>query len=125
MDLYAENILDHFRNPHNKGRLEKPTISADDSNPLCGDKIYFDLHIDDSGKITDVGFSGEGCAISQASASMLTDEIMNKTSQELMDLPNEAVYTMLGVPLTTNRVKCALLSLVVLKKALTFHKMKQ
>lgn len=112
--------MDHYRSPHNHGRLENPTASAEDANPLCGDKIRIDLRIDKN-VVVDVGFMGQGCAISQASASMLSDEILNKNLKELISLPNEAVYEMLGVPLTTNRVKCALLSLVVLKKALALH----
>ena len=122
MDLYAENILDHYKNPHNKGKLENASASFADSNPLCGDKIEIGIRVDENGVIEDVGFTGEGCAISQASASLLTDEILGKTVAEVKALPNEKVYELLGVPLTTNRVKCALLSLVALKKALALTK---
>lgn len=123
MDLYAENILDHYHHPHHHGVLEHPTVSAEDSNPLCGDKIRIDLSIDEHGVITDVGFSAEGCAISQASASMLTDEIIGKNIKEASSFSNEQIYEMLGVPLTTARVKCALLGLVTLKKAITLSKL--
>ena len=122
MDLYAENILDHYKNPHNKGKLENASASFADSNPLCGDKIVIGIRVNENGVIEDVGFTGEGCAISQASASLLTDEILGKTVAEVKALPNEKVYELLGVPLTTNRVKCALLSLVALKKALALTK---
>lgn len=122
MDLYAENILDHYKNPHNKGKLENASASFADSNPLCGDKIEIGVRVNEKGVIEDVGFTGEGCAISQASASLLTDEILGKTVAEVKALPNEKVYELLGVPLTTNRVKCALLSLVALKKALALTK---
>jgi len=122
MDLYAENILDHYRSPHNKGKLENATVSFADTNPLCGDKIEMSLRIT-NGLIEDVGFEGVGCAISQASASMLTDEINGKTVDDANAITNEKVYEMLGVPLTTNRVKCALLSLVTLKKALALTKL--
>lgn len=122
MDLYAENILDHYKNPHNKGKLENASASFADSNPLCGDKIEIGIRVNENGVIEDVGFTGEGCAISQASASLLTDEILGKTVAEVKALPNEKVYELLGVPLTTNRVKCALLSLVALKKALALTK---
>ncbi len=122
MDLYAENILDHYKHPHHHGALETPTISASDANPLCGDKVQIDLKIED-GKIIDVGFSGEGCAISLASTSMLMDEIIDKKTDEAFAFTNENIYEMLGVPLTTARVKCALLGLVTLKKALTVYKL--
>lgn len=123
MDLYAENILDHYRNPHNKGKLENATVSFADSNPLCGDKIEMSVRISDVGVVEDIGFMGEGCAISQASASMLTDEVVGKSVDEVNAMTNEKIYEMLGVPLTTNRVKCALLSLVTLKKALALTKL--
>lgn len=123
MDLYAENILDHYRNPHNKGKLEHSTVSFADSNPLCGDKIEISVRINDEGIVEDIGFTGEGCAISMASASMLTDEVINKTVDEVNSISNDKIYELLGVPLTTNRVKCALLSLVALKKALALTKL--
>ena len=116
MDLYAEIILDHYQHPHHAGTLEQPTISAEDSNPLCGDKIRLDLLLDQNGKIIDVGFVGEGCAISQASASMLTDELIGKTIEEAEQLQNEDIYAMVQVLLSPARVKCALLSLATLKK---------
>lgn len=117
MDLFAENILDHYRNPQHYGQLEDATITLEDSNPLCGDKILIMLRIND-GIIEDAKFTGEGCAISQASASMLLGEIIGKPSAELKVLPNEYIYDLLGVPLSPARVKCALLSLSALKKAL-------
>lgn len=123
MDLYAENILDHYRNPHNKGKLENATVSFADSNPLCGDKIEIGVRINDKGIIEDIGFTGEGCAISQASTSMLTDEVIGKSVDAVNGITNEKIYELLGVPLTTNRVKCALLSLVALKKALALTKL--
>ncbi|MEZ4087205.1 MAG: iron-sulfur cluster assembly scaffold protein [Candidatus Gracilibacteria bacterium] len=87
-----------------------------DSNPLCGDKLEIGLQIED-GKIVDAMFSGEGCAISQASASMLLDEVIGKSLDEVKGLEKQFVYDMLGVPLTTNRVKCALLSFVIVQQA--------
>lgn len=124
MDLYAENILDHYKNPHHKGKLINPTTAAEDSNPLCGDELKIELAIQDN-KVTQVAFNGKGCAISQASASMLTDELIGKTPEEIAAISNETIYEMLGVPLTPARVKCALLSLVVVKKALLFNKFSQ
>ena len=123
MDLYAEIILDHYQNPHHHGRLERATLSGRDSNPLCGDQIQLDLQTDREGTIIDVGFTGQGCAISQASASMLTDELMGKSLFDAAQMMNEDVYRMLGVPLSTARVKCALLALVTLKKTITLDKL--
>ena len=122
MDLYSENILHHYKNPRNRGRLETPTIWAEDSNPLCGDKIRIDLRIDETGKINEIVFSGEGCAISQASASMLTEMVEGKNLNEAAAINNENIYEMLGVSISPARVKCALLGLVTLKKALTLYK---
>lgn len=123
MDLYGEIILDHYQNPHHHGRLEHATLSGRDSNPLCGDQIQLDLQTDREGNIVDVGFTGQGCAISQASASMLTDELMGKSLYEAAQMTNEDIFRMLGVPLTAARIKCALLSLVTLKKTITLDKL--
>ncbi len=123
MDLYGEIILDHYQNPHHHGRLERATLSGRDSNPLCGDQIQLDLQTDQEGIIIDVGFTGQGCAISQASASMLTDELLGKNLFEAIQISNEDIYRMLGVPLTSARVKCALLSLITLKKTITIDKL--
>jgi nitrogen fixation NifU-like protein len=114
-DLYRENILDHYQNPRHYGTLEDPDISYQDDNPLCGDVIRIDLKVDEEERITDVAFSGEGCAISQASASMLTEEILGKTLDEVKALGKEDVLEMLGIELGPVRLKCALLSLKVLK----------
>ena len=125
MDLYGEIILDHFQNPHHHGRLDNATLSGRDSNPLCGDQIQLDLVTDQDGTIVDVGFTGQGCAISQASASMLTDELIGKSLFEAVQISNEDIYHMLGVPLSPARVKCALLSLVTLKKTITLDKLQK
>ena len=123
MDLYGEIILDHYQNPHHHGRLERATLSGRDSNPLCGDQIQLDLQTDKDGTIIDVGFTGQGCAISQASASMLTDELLGKSLFEAAQMTNETIYALLNVPLTPARVKCALLALVTLKKTITLDKL--
>jgi nitrogen fixation NifU-like protein len=114
-DLYRENILDHYQNPRNYGALENPDISYEDDNPLCGDVIRIDLEVDDKDRIIRVGFSGEGCAISQASASMLTEEILGKTLEQVKLISKDDVLDMLGIQLGPVRLKCALLSLKVLK----------
>jgi nitrogen fixation NifU-like protein len=113
-DLYREVILDHYQHPHNRGLLPDPDITYEDSNPLCGDKIRIDLKVRD-GIVEDVRFSGKGCAISQASASMLTDEIMGKSLEQVKKIGKEQILEMLGIPLGPSRIKCALLSLKVLK----------
>ena len=113
-DLYRENILDHYQHPHNHGALANPDVSYEDTNPLCGDKIRMDLHVE-NGIITDVKFTGRGCAISQASASMLTDEIKGKPLTYLQHLDKQTIYDLLGIPLSPSRVKCAMLALKVAK----------
>ncbi len=112
--LYRELILDHYQNPHNHGTIENPDISFEDSNPLCGDKIRIDIKVRD-GIVEDIKFTGKGCAISQASASMLTDEIKGKPLEEIKHLDKQAVFDLIGIPLSPTRVKCALLPLKVVK----------
>ncbi|MFA5829471.1 MAG: SUF system NifU family Fe-S cluster assembly protein [Candidatus Gracilibacteria bacterium] len=124
MELYAEIILDHYQNPHHFGTLSHATFCAEDANPLCGDKLKMDFVIDKNDKISDVAFSGEGCAISRASASMLTDELIGKSLEEAGKITSENIFEMIQVPLTPARVKCALLGLAVLKKALLEQKLK-
>ena len=113
-DLYREVILDHYQNPRNYGTLEPADISYEEDNPVCGDHIRLDLRLHD-GRVTDVRFSGHGCAISQASASMLTEEIQGKTLDELKAFSKDDLLGLLGIPLGPVRIKCALLSLKVLK----------
>jgi nitrogen fixation NifU-like protein len=113
-DLFRQNILDHYQNPRNFGTLERPDISAEDSNPLCGDEIRMDLRVKD-GVIEDVRFSGKGCSISRAAASMLTEEIRGKTLEEVKRIGKDDVLEMLGIELGPVRLKCALLALKTLK----------
>jgi nitrogen fixation NifU-like protein len=113
-DLYRQTILDHYQNPRNFGTLEHPDISAEDSNPLCGDEIRIDLQVKD-GVIEDVRFSGKGCSISRAAASMLTEEIRGKTLDEVKRIGKDDVLEMLGIELGPVRLKCALLALKTLK----------
>ncbi len=114
-DIYREIILDHYRNPRNKGKLENADVTVHDSNPLCGDEIDIHLKVND-GVISDVKFEGKGCAISQASASMLTEMVMGKDLNVIKDLKKEDILENIGLTnLGPARIKCALLSLKVLK----------
>ena len=114
-DMYREVILDHYKNPHNHGTLDPNDFTFEDENPLCGDKLRIDVRLDAQRRVTDVAFSGSGCAISQASASMLTDSILGKSLDELKRLGKDDILELLGIELGPVRLKCALLSLKVLK----------
>jgi nitrogen fixation NifU-like protein len=115
-DLYREIILEHSKHPHNAGTLDAPDISHEEHNPLCGDRVRIDLQVS-NGTITDVRFLGRGCAISQASASLLTDELRGKTLDEARNISKEDLLDLIGIPLDKNpvRIKCALLSLKTMK----------
>ena len=114
-DIYREIILDHYRNPRNKGKLPYADVSSHDSNPLCGDEIDIHLKVE-QGKIKDIKFEGRGCAISQASASMLTEMVLDKPLTAVKDLAKDDILENIGLMnLGPARIKCALLSLKVLK----------
>jgi len=117
-DMYRENILDHGMNPRNKGVLDPATIDYEVTNPLCGDRLRLTLRVDENNVITGVGWDGEGCAISQAAASMLGEEIIGMTVDEVKDISREHVFDLLGIPISQNRVKCALLGLKALHVSL-------
>lgn len=117
MSIYHENIIDLYKNPLNQGELKKPTNSFRAHNPLCGDDITVDLQIK-NGKVVDVKHRGVGCAISQASVSLLTEEIKNKSVNEVMKIKSDDVVAMLGIDLGPVRLKCALLGLEAIHKAI-------
>jgi len=115
-DMYRELILDYYRNPRNFGKLEKFDIDARDTNPLCGDEVEIQIRVGEGQKIEDIRFVGKGCAISQASASMLTELAKGKQLEWVKEVGKEDVFRMLGNPdLGPSRVKCALLGMKVLK----------
>ena len=113
-DFYRENILDHGQNMRNKGLLDPSAVDVEANNPLCGDRLRLTLRLDNEGRVSAVGWDGEGCAISQASASMLGEELIGKTLDEIKAINKDDVFELIGIPLSMNRVKCGLLSLKVL-----------
>jgi len=113
-DLFRENILDHYKHPRCHGTLDHPDISYEDSNPLCGDVIRMDLNVKD-GRIEQVRFSGHGCSISQAAASMLCESIEGKPLEEVKKISRDDVLEMIGISLGPVRIKCAMLPLKALK----------
>ncbi len=113
-DIYKDIILDYYRHPRNFGDLSEPDVRSKDSNPLCGDVIEMQIKVKD-GKIDDLRFKGRGCAISQASASMLTELAKGKTLDEIKSLGKEDILSMLGIDPGPTRIKCALLGLKVIK----------
>jgi len=115
-DFYRDYILDHYRNPRNFGTLERADVEAEDLNPLCGDEIRMQLQLDD-GVVQDVRFSGKGCAISQASASMLSEMVKGMKLSDVAKLSKDAVLENVGIGISPTRMKCAMLGLRVLKSA--------
>jgi nitrogen fixation NifU-like protein len=114
-DLYRELIIDRYKNPLYRGELDPHDISFEDDNPLCGDHIRIDLRVNGDGTITEAAFSGRGCAISQASADLLVESVVGKSLDQVKQLTKEDVLDLLGLELGPVRLKCALLSLKVIK----------
>lgn len=113
-DMYRENILDHAQNPRFPGILNPADVDHEEHNPLCGDRLHLTLRLDENQRVNEIAWDGEGCAISQATASMLAEEILGKTVDEVRQLKRDDVLELIGFPLTINRMKCALLSLKTL-----------
>jgi nitrogen fixation NifU-like protein len=116
-ELYRDQILEHYKRPHNFGRLEEPDLEYEDANPFCGDEQRVTIRLDDEGRVAEVAFEGQGCAISTAATSLLTDELAGKTREELLALPKEEVLDLLGIEISATRMKCAMLGLKVVKSA--------
>ena len=117
MDIYAENILDHFRHPRNAGALSDATVSHEEWNHACGDELRLSLLIND-GIVAKIAWTGTGCAISQASISILSEELIGKKAVDVLALTKDDVYKLLGVPVGPRRFKCALMSLHTAKNAI-------
>ena len=114
-DLYREAIIDRYKRPHHRGTLDPNDITYEDDNPLCGDHIRIDLRVDANDVVTEAAFSGQGCSISQASADLLIDTIIGKPLSEVKQVTKADLLDILGIELGPVRLKCALLSLKVLK----------
>jgi nitrogen fixation NifU-like protein len=114
-DMYREMILDHYRNPRKKGLVSPADIDYEEDNPVCGDHIHLTVQLDENDVVTDVGWEGEGCAISQASASLLYESLIGMSKEDIRTLDKDYILDMLGIELGPVRLKCALLSLKVLK----------
>jgi nitrogen fixation protein NifU and related proteins len=116
-ELYRDQILDHYKRPHNFGRLEEFDLDFEDNNPLCGDEQHVFIKLDGYDRVAEVSFEGQGCAISTAATSLLTDELVGKTRDELITMPKEYVLELLGIDISATRMKCAMLGLKIVKSA--------
>jgi nitrogen fixation NifU-like protein len=116
-ELYRDQILEHYKRPHNFGRLDDPDLEFEDTNPFCGDEQHVTIRLTEDGRVGEVMFDGQGCAISTAATSLLTDELEGLTREELLRLPKETVLELLGIDISATRMKCAMLGLKVIKGA--------
>jgi nitrogen fixation NifU-like protein len=116
-ELYRDQILEHYKRPHNFGHLEHPDLEFDDTNPFCGDEQRVTIKLDGDDKVAAVAFEGKGCAISTAATSLLTDELVGMSREELLRLPKDFVLELLGIEISATRMKCAMLGLKIVKSA--------
>jgi nitrogen fixation NifU-like protein len=116
-ELYRDQILEHYKRPHNFGPLEDYDLEFEDNNPFCGDEQHVFLKLGEDGKVAEVSFEGQGCAISTAATSLLTDELEGMSPQEILSLPKDYVLDLLGIDISATRMKCALLGLKIVKGA--------
>jgi nitrogen fixation NifU-like protein len=117
-DLYREQILEHYKRPRNFGELQPHDLSAHEHNPLCGDELSVQIRVQE-GRIADLRFAGQGCAISQAAASIASEELIGMELSQAASLPADWMLELLGIPISATRRKCALLGLKVLRAAIT------
>jgi nitrogen fixation NifU-like protein len=118
-ELYRDYILEHYKSPHHFGALDHHDLEAHDVNPLCGDELKVQLAVDENGVITDIAFEGTGCAISQASASIASDEYIGMKVDDVTNLNHEWIEDLLGIDISPTRKKCAQLNLKVMRGAVT------
>lgn len=116
-DMYREELLECYRNPQNRGRIEKPSVSYRDYNPVCGDEVEVHLRIE-SGKIGAIGFTGTGCAISQAGASLVTENVKRKSVDYARRMKKEKMLDLMPIEVSSLRIKCALLAMKAIQKAI-------
>jgi nitrogen fixation NifU-like protein len=120
-NMYQENILDHYEHPYHRGALAQPTLAYRDLNPLCGDEVNVQARIDEQNRVVEAYFDGQGCVISLAAASMLMEAVEGKTLDAVKAMSRQDMLELLGIPLTAMRVKCAMLPLRTLEKAIRLY----
>jgi nitrogen fixation NifU-like protein len=116
-ELYRDQILEHYKRPHNFGALDHPDLEFEDTNPFCGDEQHVTIQLDGDDRVAAIAFEGKGCAISTAATSLLTDELVGLSREELLRLPKDFVLELLGIEISATRMKCAMLGLKIVKSA--------